>query len=83
MLSAIGKLLPFVMLITEFVKEQLGVKGKLLMAISWVVSLIGAGVYGLSAELALVEIILLGIATGVSANGGYDLIQEIVKYIKE
>ena len=83
MLTAVGTVLPFVMLITEFVKKQTGVKGSLLIAISWVVAIIGAGVYGLSTELALVEIILLGIATGVSANGGYDLIKEIVEYIKE
>ena len=83
MLEQIATILPIVMVITEFVKKRLKLDGWVVIAVSVIISAGGMVYVDSVQDLTTTEMILLGIATAVSANGGYDLLKEVVGFIKE
>lgn len=81
MLTIITTLLPIVALITAFIKKQLKLSGNTLIIVSWGIGIAAGFIYGLTISLVWYLSILVGLAAGLAANGGYDLLKEIIKFI--
>jgi len=81
MLTIIAGLIPIIAMITAFVKKQFNLSGTKLIVISWIIGIVAGVICGLINSLVWYYSVLIGLAAGLAANGGYDLLKEIIKFI--